>query len=116
MIAEWAKQSNAQDVQKDFGVSKTIDMITPALKRNYLVLGVKKNLLPEERKKTLARFGPEFKKIAKVAFGEPNAEWKKHVQGLILKSKKTAAEVEAKKKKLEKDRKRELEEKKKKIE
>merc|ERR1719310_1586380 len=116
MISDWAKRSGGAQGQEDPSVAKVLSMIAPTLKRNYLVMGVKKNLLPEERKKTLARFGPEFKKIAKVAFGEPNAEWKKHVQGLILKSKKTAAEVEAKKKKLEKDRKRELEEKKKKIE
>merc|ERR1719310_918382 len=116
MISDWAKKSGGAQGQEDPTVTKVLSMIAPTLKRNYLVMGVKKNLLSEERKKTLARFGPEFKKVAKVAFGEPNAQWKKHVQGLILKSKKDAAEADAKKKKLEKDRKREFEERKKKAE
>lgn len=66
-------------------VSKVIYDVVPMLKRNYLVLEMKANLIPAERKKALAWWGaPHFQKVAAVAIGEPTADYKAKVQELLL--------------------------------
>lgn len=65
--------------------STVIREIAPMLKRDFLVLEMKANLLPQERKKALLSWrSPHFRKVASVAMGEPTAEYKSKVQELML--------------------------------
>merc|ERR1712087_425816 len=91
----------------DMSVRRIIKALAPALERNFVVMEVKKNLLPEERKKALASF-PEtlFKRICQARMGEPDDDFKAGVQDQILAKKKGKAEAEAKKKRAEAARKK----------
>merc|ERR1712129_659545 len=101
----------------DLSVRNSLVSLTPAIKRNYLVMELKNNLLAEKRQKALQRFnGPNFKKVALVLMGEPTAEYKKKVQTLMLAEKTAEAEVGKKKKAAEDERKRLAEEREKKSE
>merc|ERR1719203_2499782 len=101
----------------DFSVRRLLQHIAPTARRNFVIPELRANLLAEERKQGLARFPtPEFRRVAAVMVGEPTAEFKGQVQGLILADKKSAAEAELKKKRDEETRKRLIEEKKKKAE
>merc|ERR1719203_2643269 len=101
----------------DFSVRRLLQHIAPTARRNFVIPELRANLLAEERKLGLARFpAPEFKRVAVVMVGEPTAEFKGQVQGMIIADKKTAAEAELRKKREEEARKRLIEEKKKKAE
>mmetsp|Transcript_55488 Transcript_55488/g.162098 ORF Transcript_55488/g.162098 Transcript_55488/m.162098 type:complete len:831 (-) Transcript_55488:87-2579(-) len=97
----------------DGSIKRVLMAVASSLKRNYVVMQVKGNLLAEERKATLARFaGPEFRTVAQVVMGEPPAEYMTWVQDAMLKDKKTKAEAKAKRKKLEDAKKKAEEERK----
>jgi len=82
----------------DNSVSRLLTAIAPTLKRNFVVMQLKSNLVASERAEALARFGSEhFNKVASVVMGEPNAEYKKLVQDLLLAEKKKKADAERKK-------------------
>ena len=100
-IIEWAAKSGIQrpkpfkgaidapefnfgiELLDDLSVRKLLSVIAPTLNRSFLVMELKSNLIAEERKEALERFG-EFKKVAVVAMGEPTAEYKKKVNGTAL--------------------------------
>jgi len=101
----------------DNSVSRLLTAIAPTLKRNFVVMQLKSNLVASERAEALARFGSEhFNKVASVVMGEPNAQYKKLVQDLLLAEKKKKADAERKKKSMEAERKRLAEERQKKAE
>jgi hypothetical protein len=132
-IVEWAAKSGIQRQQPnkasadspdmnfgiplldDLSVRKLLSTIAPTMKRNFLVMELKANLIPEERQATLARFGA-FKKVGVVAMGEPSAEYKGKVYEALLADKMVKAEEAKKKKAKEQERKRLLEEKKRRAE
>lgn len=99
----------------DLSVRKLLSVIAPTLSRSFLVMELKANLIPEERKVALTRFGA-FKKIGIVAMGEPSDDYKAWVHASMLADKEAKAEEVRKKKAQEKERARALEEKKKKAE
>merc|ERR1719265_2211525 len=58
----------------DSSVQKTLEGVAPALKRDFVHMELKNNLLSADRTKVLARFpSSNFKKVAVVAMGEPPA-------------------------------------------
>eukprot|EP00930_Biecheleria_cincta_P087647 TRINITY_DN7687_c0_g1_i1.p1 TRINITY_DN7687_c0_g1~~TRINITY_DN7687_c0_g1_i1.p1 ORF type:complete len:1093 (+),score=298.96 TRINITY_DN7687_c0_g1_i1:83-3361(+) len=84
----------------DFGIKplddgdarKLLRSIAPVAPRNFVVMEVQKNLLPDERRKSLANFDPaDFKRIAVVVMGEPPADFKAKVQEELLAEKKQKA-------------------------
>merc|ERR1711957_446779 len=80
----------------DFALLKTIYSIAPMLKRDYVVMEVKGNLVADERKKALECFPEDtFTKTAMVVVGEPPNEFKAkaHLQLLEEKQKTVASEV-----------------------
>merc|ERR1712008_5752 len=86
----------------DSSVSNVLAAAAPAMERNFVVMGVKANLVAEDRKAALERFaGSRFTKVAKVIMGESSAEYKAWIQEQILASKRQKAEVDARKKKAE---------------
>lgn len=88
----------------------------PALQRDYVVMEVKGNLVPEDRKATLSLFPAEsFNRVAHVVMGEPSREHTAWVQEMLLKDKKAKAEADAKRKKLEADLQKAHDERKKKV-
>merc|ERR1712048_129676 len=99
----------------DTSVSRLLTAIAPTLKRNYVVMELKGNLVADDRAATLKRFS-KFETSASVLMGEPNAEYKTLVQELLLTEKKKKAEAEKKKKAMEAERKRLAEERQKKAE
>eukprot|EP00403_Amphidinium_massartii_P027057 CAMPEP_0178388830 /NCGR_PEP_ID=MMETSP0689_2-20121128/9797_1 /TAXON_ID=160604 /ORGANISM="Amphidinium massartii, Strain CS-259" /LENGTH=843 /DNA_ID=CAMNT_0020009249 /DNA_START=13 /DNA_END=2544 /DNA_ORIENTATION=- len=101
----------------DMSAKKLINTVAPIMPRNYLIMEVKSNLIKEEREASLKKFSStHFKKTCMVVMGEPDEAWKESVHAKMLKEKTDAAEVEFKRKKLEKERKREMDKKKKEIE
>merc|ERR1719453_911618 len=65
----------------DMSVRRVINTMSPLMPRNYVVMEVRANLIPEERKNILKRFNyPCFKKVARVVMGEPSASFKQLVQ------------------------------------
>jgi len=99
----------------DASVSRLLNAIAPTLKRNYVVLELKSNLIASERAATLKQF-KSFDKVSTVLVGAPNAEYKTLVQQLLLAEKKKKADDEKKKKAMETERKRLAEERQKKAE
>merc|ERR1712187_950951 len=88
----------------DFSVQHILKEVIPTMQRNFLVVDVKGNLLADERKASIARFADsDFKKVAHVLIGEPSADFKTYVQGIVLKDKQEKAD---RKKKLEVERKK----------
>merc|ERR1712203_748406 len=83
--------------------SKVIQSIASVVPRNYVLMEVKENLLPEGRKANLMKFpSATFKRVARVAMGEPDSAFKKMVKDKLLKVKqeKAVKEWEAKKAKV----------------
>ncbi|CAK0813619.1 unnamed protein product, partial [Prorocentrum cordatum] len=79
----------------DMSVQNTLAAVTPALRRDFMVLELRDNLLAAERKKLLARFpASDFKRVAVVVMGEPSKEYKEKVQAQLLSEKVAAAEKE----------------------
>jgi len=84
----------------DYSLMKTIYTFAPMLKRPYVVMEVKNNLLAEERRKALDLFPEDtFKKSAMIVVGEPPEEFKAkaHQQILEEKRKSVASEVRCQK-------------------
>jgi len=101
----------------DLSARRVLDGIVPMLERNFLVTELQSNLVPEQRKKLLARFNaPHFKKVACVVMGEPSEEHKTRIQELLLADKRETAEAERKKNAAAEERKKLFEEKKRKAE
>lgn len=99
----------------DTSVSRLLTAIAPTLKRDYVVMELKGNLVAKDRAEALARFS-KFETVASVLVGEPDEKYKKLVQELLLAEKKKKAEAEKKKKSMEAERKRLAEERQKKAE
>jgi len=98
----------------DLSVRRVLQHIAPTSRRSFVVPELRGNLLAAERKQAVARWPlTAFKKTAVVIAGEPSADFKSQVQGLILADKKAAALAELKRKREEEARKRIAEEKKK---
>merc|ERR1712048_948581 len=91
----------------DTSVSRLLTAIAPTLKRDYVVMELKGNLVAKDRAEALARFS-KFETVASVLIGEPDDKYKKLVQELLL--------AEKKKKSMEAERKRLAEERQKKAE
>jgi hypothetical protein len=89
----------------DTSVSRLLMDIAPTLRRNFVIMELKDNLVASQRAKTLKHFG-NFDTVATVVMGEPNADYKALVQELLLAEKKKKAEAERKKKQVEAERKR----------
>merc|ERR1712194_873127 len=80
----------------EFALMKTIYSIAPMLKRDYVVMEVKGNLVADERRKALDCFPEDsFTKTAMVVVGEPPNEFKAkaHKQILDAKQKLVVSEV-----------------------
>eukprot|EP00444_Apocalathium_aciculiferum_P030363 CAMPEP_0183444692 /NCGR_PEP_ID=MMETSP0370-20130417/95862_1 /TAXON_ID=268820 /ORGANISM="Peridinium aciculiferum, Strain PAER-2" /LENGTH=879 /DNA_ID=CAMNT_0025635129 /DNA_START=59 /DNA_END=2698 /DNA_ORIENTATION=- len=72
----------------DFSIRRSLNAISSAMPRNYVVMEVKQNLIEADRKEILKRFNaPCFKKVAEVTMGEPPADFKKQQQEKLLKDK-----------------------------
>merc|ERR1712217_452890 len=94
----------------DGSVQKVLHKVAPIQKRNYVLLDVKANLVPDERKALFAKWKASgFKRTAAVMMGEPPKAFINRSQELILKQKQAAADVEFRKKQDEEKRKRQLE-------
>merc|ERR1712028_304056 len=69
----------------DYSIHKVIHAVAPLVPRNYIIMEVKANLLKDRRSKALKKFNaPCYKKVAHVVMGEPNNDWKEHVQETML--------------------------------
>uniref|UniRef100_A0A7S1F936 Uncharacterized protein n=1 Tax=Noctiluca scintillans TaxID=2966 RepID=A0A7S1F936_NOCSC len=101
----------------DHSVQQVIASIAPVLKRNYVVVEVESNLLPQGRQSMLKRFpSSRFTKSAVVLMGEPSEETKERTHALMLEDKKAKAKAEKKQKAVEAERKKLMEERRKKAE
>merc|ERR1740138_1415393 len=107
------------DPGMDFGISllddksvqKTLAAVAPALKRDFVLMALKSNLLAAERKAALAKFpSTDFKKVAVVVMGEPPAEVKAKAHEKILAEKQEAAKQEKERKDQEKKKEKERKE------
>merc|ERR1712060_942777 len=109
MILDWAESSStvarkasrsshdkpgADYHDLDFnGIRRALYTIAPLQQRNYVVMEVRNNLMADERKALLNRFGSSaFRTRALVMAGEPPAEFKKVVQQMTLKAKQEASD------------------------
>jgi hypothetical protein len=78
----------------DLSVRRLIRSVAPVLKRRYIVMEVRNNLLIAQRKKLLEQFQGDFKKTAIIAVGEPPEEYKRKVhEALLAKKREIAAET-----------------------
>jgi hypothetical protein len=78
-------------------VRKLLYTVAPVTPRNYVVMEVKSNLVPGDRKDMLKRFGASyFKPVAQVNMGEPDAMFKSRVRTNLLRDKLEQATLEAK--------------------
>lgn len=114
-----AKTSSNDKPEMNFGIKELDDnsvrrilqAIAPLQPRNFVCMEVLGNLIKDERKALLARFSsPMFKKTGYVVVGEPNSEFKKRTNEVLLKQKQEASDAEFKAKKAE-EKKKKLEEK-----
>lgn len=95
---------------EDNSVRRVINTVASIVPRNYVVMEVKSNLVAAERAETLQRFSaPHFKKIARVAMGEPKADFKQGQLDSLLKEKQEKATEAWKRKKAEVERKKQIE-------
>mmetsp|Transcript_109157 Transcript_109157/g.204746 ORF Transcript_109157/g.204746 Transcript_109157/m.204746 type:complete len:858 (-) Transcript_109157:335-2908(-) len=101
---------------ENFSVRKVINSIAPLVPRNYLVMEVKSNLLPDERKAILSRFNyPQYKKIAHVVMGEPDDKFKEKTWEKLLSDKQKSSDIKFKAQKAEEKRKKVMEKRKKEL-
>eukprot|EP00930_Biecheleria_cincta_P096740 TRINITY_DN8853_c3_g1_i1.p1 TRINITY_DN8853_c3_g1~~TRINITY_DN8853_c3_g1_i1.p1 ORF type:complete len:858 (+),score=289.12 TRINITY_DN8853_c3_g1_i1:57-2630(+) len=88
-------------------VRRMILSLAPLQQRNYIVMEIYGNLVQEARAGNLRRFfDGTFKKVSYVVVGEPNAEFKKKNQELMLAEKQALADIQFKREKAEEARKR----------
>jgi hypothetical protein len=72
----------------DLCLRRVINEVAPLVPRNYVIMEVRSNLLKNERKELLRRFGgPRFRRVAQVFMGEPPEKHKVRVRGQLLKEK-----------------------------
>mmetsp|Transcript_68387 Transcript_68387/g.196151 ORF Transcript_68387/g.196151 Transcript_68387/m.196151 type:complete len:867 (-) Transcript_68387:47-2647(-) len=91
----------------DFSIRRSLNAISSAMPRNYVVMEVKQNLIEADRKEILKRFNaPCFKKVAEVTMGEPPADFKKQQQEKLLKDKQEKEDAMHKAKQADKLRKK----------
>jgi len=94
----------------DLSVQRVIRTVAPLVPRNYVVMEVRANLLPDERAEALRRFGAHaYKRVAHVVMGEPSAEYRTAQRELILKAKQEKVNAEWNAKRAEKERKKQIE-------
>lgn len=109
MLGEWATKSGfwKPKGKDDLSVQKVVTTMASIVPRNYVVMEVKQNLVPEERIALAKRFPKSlFKRVARVVMGEPPADFKAKVKSKLLKQKGIQAEVEYRAKKADKERKK----------
>jgi hypothetical protein len=80
----------------DLSVRRLIRSVAPVLRRKYVIMEVRNNLLVAQRKKVLEHFHSDFKKIAIVAMGEPTQGHKDKVQQDLLEKKREKSRSDAK--------------------
>eukprot|EP00408_Alexandrium_pacificum_P067093 CAMPEP_0171175998 /NCGR_PEP_ID=MMETSP0790-20130122/11513_1 /TAXON_ID=2925 /ORGANISM="Alexandrium catenella, Strain OF101" /LENGTH=837 /DNA_ID=CAMNT_0011640883 /DNA_START=69 /DNA_END=2579 /DNA_ORIENTATION=+ len=91
----------------DFSIRRCLSSIAAVVPRNYVVMEVKQNLTPADRKSNLKRFAaPHFKKVAHVVMGEPPKDYKEKVHTKLLEDKQAKAEAAWKMRQLERERKK----------
>lgn len=100
---------------EDGSIRRMLQSFAPLQKRSYIVMELRNNLLKEHRTEILARF-ETFTKKAYVVLGDPNLEFKKKSQELILKDKQEASDAQFRKEREEVNRKRMMEKKQKEAE
>jgi hypothetical protein len=80
----------------DLNVQKTLSVVAPILKRDFVQMELKSNLIAAERKAALAKFpSSRFKKVAMVVMGEPPADFKAKVHEWMLADKIEKAKYES---------------------
>merc|ERR1711972_765562 len=85
--------------------------------RNYVVMEVRSNLIADQREALLKKFPSHlFRRVAHVQLGDPDADFKKKTQLVMLDRKQAASDIEFKKKQAEEKRKRLTEKKRKEAE
>lgn len=91
----------------DGSIRRMLLQVAPMHRRNIIVPEIKANLSENERKTNIARFAAAgYKKVGIVLVGEPTAEYKEMVNSLMLEAKKAKVEVERKRKASEEARKK----------
>lgn len=112
----WRTSNDKPDMQMNVPeldslcIQHVLRSIASAHRRNFLLVELKSNLLPAERKELLDSFrAPHFKRLAQVMVGDPTAQFKMRTQELILKEKQDKVNVEFEQQKAEASRKRSLE-------
>merc|ERR1712113_1295141 len=106
-----------RELDDGISVRRILHAIASVQQRNFVIMEIKGNLMKDERQEMLSRFNDvRFKKIATILAGEPNLEFKRRIQELLLKHKQEAADkdfearkAEEARQKLFEKRKRELE-------
>lgn len=102
---------------EDLSIRRMIQCMAPLQKRHYIVMELRGNLTKDFRGEALARFfDASFKKRAFVVMGNPDAEFKKKNQELMLKDKQEEMDAQFKKEKEEAARKKAIEKKQKEAE
>eukprot|EP00927_Polykrikos_kofoidii_P041705 TRINITY_DN3554_c0_g1_i1.p1 TRINITY_DN3554_c0_g1~~TRINITY_DN3554_c0_g1_i1.p1 ORF type:complete len:1021 (+),score=227.83 TRINITY_DN3554_c0_g1_i1:220-3063(+) len=73
--------------------------LAPAMRRDFVFMEMKANLLESQRRANLSRFpSGAFKRVAIVVMGEPTQEYRKQIQDLLLADKIRARDFERKRK------------------
>merc|ERR1712129_692223 len=117
-VLDWAKQSMLQrqrgydnkmsndkpgmnfntPLMDDGTVQKTLAAVAPALKRDFVHMELKSNLVKAEREAALRSFpSSDFTKVAVVVMGEPPADVKSKAQAAVLADKVKTAQKEKEK-------------------
>eukprot|EP00927_Polykrikos_kofoidii_P050620 TRINITY_DN44512_c0_g1_i1.p1 TRINITY_DN44512_c0_g1~~TRINITY_DN44512_c0_g1_i1.p1 ORF type:complete len:952 (+),score=244.75 TRINITY_DN44512_c0_g1_i1:90-2945(+) len=100
----------------DFSVRRVINAIASVVPRNYVVMEVKQNLVASDRANNLKRFpSAYFKRVARVAMGEPANEFKQLVRSRLLKQKQEKSNNDWHAKKQERERQKLIEKRKKEL-
>merc|ERR1712060_226979 len=106
-----------RDLDDGVGVRRILHAVASVQQRNFVIMEVKGNLIKEERQEMLSIFsGSRFKKSATIVAGEPNLEFKRKIQEVVLKQKQDAADKEFEVKKAEAARQKLFEQKRKELE
>jgi len=104
-------------VLDDLSAQRILDYVAPSLQRNFVVMGLKSNLIAAQRKKELDRFpSSDFRRVATVVMGVPDAEYKTGIQERMIKEKQAKTTAEKNKKSAEQERQRLFTERKRKVE